>query len=916
MEDKNRKRKEKKHLKKHKHKKPTKRSKNKNIGICYTMENKEEEKCIEICSSCKVFKGNKIKIDELYDILEKSYVPIKKNGRERNGLEMYEYYNSRAQKIKIHFDYEEYVDREMDEDDISDLRNRLHQYLATLFKSELKEWAITKDHRKVDKKFANGKKIVYLPRKKISFHFVLNGYKVSMTNLKLFVDHHLERFKENGFPGIDTAIYRDGINKFRLPYARKPFSKYDEKSLMKPVTHKSKEDFHRHLVSYIGGCESRILIIPKPKYELYPDDNEKAKVVLSAKRSVDEASQRIHDKINEYTILSTKIKPETGFTFYDVQEYECGKHHENNHNYISHDMKTNILTMRCHSKKCSHWNRILYRPRPPTDDFDSDFLLNIPIPNGKKDNYQEVKNYFEYYFVFIRDLNSYYRKYFTFNCKLQYYVMNMAQINIDGWKKDMYYKEKKEVLEQKDEEDNNEDEEEDKLVNFYKRYERDVNKHAYGRIVFSPYGVHERPSGNKEYNEFQGFVFETLLSFEEENNIPESAKKDCQFLINHIQNHVCGLHVAKQIKNVTERKKAMDMSDKLFDYLIQYIAHIIQHPQENPQIVLVFFSKVHGTGKSGLTKFIGNIIGNYLTYFGGYKQIFEKHSQSQRSKLINVVEESSKEKSKQYYDAVKDASQRDRAVINPKNKPQFDIDVFIRYIITTNYFNGVHFDVEDRRHVVFTFHKVKDTAHVQRFERVLKDKFVMFEFGKFLASRKIKFREVSDWFHARPLTPDYFLMRYADPIQQFLKDFIKLESIGQGVFDITNHSNHPNGKIVIKKPLYYEVYKNWCSNATITPLNKTEFTNCIKLTYSDYHEIKRGGIKGQTDGQTYHIDLPGILTFLEPLVEFKNKHVQLPYCRVNQNNNRNMYEYYPEQKNDEYEEDEGFYYEPDDVDLD
>ena len=47
----------------------------------------------------------------------------------------------------------------------------------------------------------------------------------------------------------------------------------------------------------------------------------------------------------------------------------------------------------------------------------------------------------------------------------------------------------------------------------------------------------------------------------------------------------------------------------------------------------------------------------------------------------------------------------------------------------------------------------------------------------YLEELEIPYKRTNDWINARPLTEDYYAMRAEDPIDQFLRDFVKLESI-------------------------------------------------------------------------------------------------------------------------------------------
>ena len=198
---------------------------------------------------------------------------------------------------------------------------------------------------------------------------------------------------------------------------------------------------------------------------------------------------------------------------------------------------------------------------------------------------------------------------------------------------------------------------------------------------------------------------------------------------------------------------------------MDWLAQIIQKPAIVPHILPVFFSSKHGTSKSGFAKFLAKVFGNDLSYFGSFDQIMEKHTSAHVGKLLNIIEEVDRYTSRKYHQRMKDCSQREIAVHNEKNKPQYQIRTYVRYIQLTNNYDGAFFDDEDRRHVVFTFDKVDDEKYVKKLLDVLADNSVACLFGEFLSNWKITVKHFTDWEKQRPLTKDYYNMILQNQLQ-------------------------------------------------------------------------------------------------------------------------------------------------------
>ena len=785
----------------------------------------QENYTIPVCFTLQTSNISKLPYSELYDTLKNEYRP-----RGKRGLVCFELYNANLTEIKPHVDYEEYV-RIGDYSTAleGDIEMSLQDTLSSIFECSAGDWAISKDCRPVKHAFKGNKAKVDCM--KVSFHFVMWNKKVKISVLRQFISEQMYQFEQARLQdGLDTSIYRDGFNKFRCPMTKK--SQSDEHSLLTPINFRRKEDFHKHLVTNILDCEEIELVVTN---EI---DNKREKVGADFVQNKLDTTDEIAAIIGGYNTKSEKAGDGDyeGCMFYDLEDYHCGIEHNNNNNYLIHNKHNNTLKIKCHSKRCEDFEKVVYKPKAPTLNFEVEYLNNIPIDKDSKSNYYAVRQYFENFIIFIRDTNSFYRLDYVWDNKYKVHERDLKPIKIEGYQNDLYYMERDE---------NGKDDKK----NFIKDYLRDSKKTAYYNIQFLPHSVDAKNTETGHYNLFKGFNYDRVLNFFEKENIPEEKMEDLQFLLNHILKNIC------------------EEDEKAFDYFMQYFADIIQNPAKVNQIILIFYSKINGTGKSGLTKFLASVLGVDLTFFGSLNQIAETHTHAHVGKLLNVVEEVDKFITRKNKNLIKDFSQREVAIYNEKNKPQCRMKTFVRYIMTTNYHDGVFFDSEDRRYVVYNFEKINDMKYVNRLIGVQEDKHVIYLFGEYLKEYLVTHKKGSDWINNRPLNEYYYNMRCEDSIDAFLKDFVKLEGIE--VDELTNKEYNINDETIsykdgtekdieyvyIKKDVFFKtLYKEYNKdNNNGFSKGKNTFYASLKSNYGQYIKIDKIGKK-----MAFKIDIKGI----------------------------------------------------------
>lgn len=219
--------------------------------------------------------------------------------------------------------------------------------------------------------------------------------------------------------------------------------------------------------------------------------------------------------------------------------------------------------------------------------------------------------------------------------------------------------------------------------------------------------------------------------------------------------------------------------DKSFKYMTNYLAHLIQKPNERIPICIIFKSK-QGIGKNLTFDTIGSLIGkhHYITssnpkdFFGDYAEGFY------RKLLVNMNECEGKE-TFDFEGKIKSFITEDTITLNPKFVRQTTISNFARTIIFTNKPNPVPIDVrsKDRRFVVFkSTEEYLKSMYGELFwsklvEHLKKPVFikVLYDYLNNIDISKIKWKE------ERPITQAYLDMcKQYVPIEcLFLEDWIE-----------------------------------------------------------------------------------------------------------------------------------------------
>jgi hypothetical protein len=350
-------------------------------------------------------------------------------------------------------------------------------------------------------------------------------------------------------------------------------------------------------------------------------------------------------------------------------------------------------------------------------------------------------------------------------------------------------------------------------------------------------------------------------------NIRDNIKSDTFNLFNGYNSNI-NLNLDDSYDNLKKEKilkpfldlvyQMVGNEEKSFNYMINYLAHLIQKPNERIPICIIFKSK-QGIGKNLTFDTIGSLIGkhHYITssnpkdFFGDYAEGFY------RKLLVNMNECEGKD-TFDFEGKIKSFITEDSITLNPKFVRQTTISNFARTIIFTNKSNPVPIDVrsKDRRFVVFqSTEEYLKPKYGEVFWQKLAEHFKKPEFIKILYDHLNK-KDISKikWKEERPITQAYIDMckQYIPVECLFLEDWIMNKKyIDTNFNELDDDINSDelenisyNSRFEIKTVKFYQQYVDYCKSCGF--INDKSFQPNINKFTSRLTELELSILKTTT----------------------------------------------------------------------
>lgn len=232
-------------------------------------------------------------------------------------------------------------------------------------------------------------------------------------------------------------------------------------------------------------------------------------------------------------------------------------------------------------------------------------------------------------------------------------------------------------------------------TSFIKTWINDENIRKYESIVFTPSPIkHDL----KDYNTWQGF---------------DNEKKDLPNNFNMETNEYI-IRFKEYISNLVNNR------ENYINYIIAWVANIIQYPAYRSQVCIILYSLEEGVGKTKFIELIENIIGEKYSFSitDISNQLFGKHSMAEYEKLFISLSEIKGKDTYYNSETFKSRITDPKRDFEPKGLKSFNSINYCNYICSTNNINSVNAGDNDRRFCVITCNnkKINDKIYFMKFD--------------------------------------------------------------------------------------------------------------------------------------------------------------------------------------------------------
>jgi hypothetical protein len=199
----------------------------------------------------------------------------------------------------------------------------------------------------------------------------------------------------------------------------------------------------------------------------------------------------------------------------------------------------------------------------------------------------------------------------------------------------------------------------------------------FDEVVFDP----TRQCSNSSYNLFKGLAVEPVAG-------------TCDLYLQHIKEIICA------------------GDEKLYDYVVGWMAHAIQKPAELPGVALVLQGS-QGTGKGHFAQYFGKIFGDHFQHLANMEHLLGKFNHHLSSALVVFADEIVWGGNQREAGQLKAIITESRRMMEAKFKDPILVDNYARFIFATNDEWAVPTGPKERRYCVLELKesKAKDYAY-------------------------------------------------------------------------------------------------------------------------------------------------------------------------------------------------------------
>lgn len=372
--------------------------------------------------------------------------------------------------------------------------------------------------------------------------------------------------------------------------------------------------------------------------------------------------------------------------------------------------------------------------------------------------------------------------------------------------------------------------------NYFSTWSKSYDVRTFNNIVFEPYPPYKEPKHEKDLNLFYGFNQKYIEKLDININI-------IQPILDHIKVVLC------------------DNNAVVYEYLLDYLACILQMPNRKNGIALVINGKM-GSGKSSFFDFFGKeILGTkYFCYVNNIQDVTGQFTTQICNKLLTVLDECNTFLGNhQLFNQFKTMVTQSTIKLEAKGKDPIFINDYNNFVMISNEYHICKIEQNDRRYLCLEVNNMyaKGSAsdeirkdYFNKLNRAFNDSSVKEHFYNFLLRRDISNRYFEDI-----------------PITKYKKELRNLSCPSEILFI---HKFYEANKYFNKEYTFidsdtlYKSYKDFCDKSNYTTKHKASFFQSLSSGPTFLEPTRKAVGKGRVYGYKFNENSKNkILEFLQ-----------------------------------------------------
>ena len=302
---------------------------------------------------------------------------------------------------------------------------------------------------------------------------------------------------------------------------------------------------------------------------------------------------------------------------------------------------------------------------------------------------------------------------------------------------------------------------------------------------------------NDCYNLWKPYKMELIDNFIHDENAIEFMKNHIKILCNH--------------------------EDEIYNYLCNWIGHIIQFPSQKSNCPIIIGRQ--GSGKTSIIHFIEHMLGSDKVYItpDPDKHIWGAFNGVIQNKIVININEINKLQAKSGIDFMKNLITEPTVTINEKGIKPYEINNSFRFIITTNNTDPFCISQDDRRFwMIYNSNElIGNNDYFNQFYNYLNDINAMKSCYEYFKNLQL----LNNFATSSPPICVYhrdIIENNENPIITFFKDLV-LNIPSEFAYNIINN------ELITQSSVLYQYYRNWCNQNGFEYVKSSPlFTKTIK----------------------------------------------------------------------------------------